>query len=376
MRFDDLSNDAKLEFAAKILDDDDFETYEELLAKRQRKTLSASDKTFFTKLSIEVNEAFEAQAAEAPANSDSAELLDGLPLTREYAISDKETVVATLEKIANKDIKTATTVDILFNGRDQELLTPDEYQSLLQSMRTYAEKGERPQREVAVGFRKDGMIYVVNGSNRRCACIDGGFDYYIYVIGEALTFVQAKHLNDSHEENPKTALDNGAWLASVWDKQLADSLKADPNNPLSQGEFAEKMNSSTKVIFNQIKASKADKQLRSIALKQRSLSTRDIQKLINLDRQLSELSDEKKSALLKEWSNDFAPSETISLFAHINKKAKDVKKSEPQTKENVWQSKSDKTITLTPSKKKGSYMFTGLTEDNLIELIELLDQHF
>ncbi|EGQ9745867.1 hypothetical protein FWP33_25575 [Vibrio parahaemolyticus] len=78
--------------------------------------------------------------------------------------------------IPASDIKTLTYIDNASNGRNQELVTTHNVNSLTVAIRN------RNQLQPAYGFRGDsGLIEIIDGQRRSLACFEAGKDFTIYV---------------------------------------------------------------------------------------------------------------------------------------------------------------------------------------------------
>lgn len=364
----ELTNEEKLTIAKQVLDADEFNTYNELLEKNEKHKLGALDSTEFRTLSFQLKKHFEEFQTEQ-ANTDKGDYLDGLPLQETFLISKMEKVTAKLVKIPHSQIQELTEVDIIFNGRDQELMSHGQYLELLERMKTYHAQGQRAQDKPAIGFRVPGTtkIIVVDGSTRRIGCIEGGFDYYIYVIERTLNVNHCDFINEGINQKPKSLLDHGARYSAQWERALQAS------KDLSQEAFAQSIGMSVKSVFNLIKASEVRSELRFLAAQQATLTTRDVQALINLNTAFKDLDNRNLKKKIDELSEDFEESNDISLFQHIIKKSKTKARTENKP-EVIWMSGDGKAKAV--KSPTGQVTIKGFNQDSVSQLAELLSKHF
>ncbi|MEZ8292264.1 hypothetical protein AB6D11_00260 [Vibrio splendidus] len=364
---DDLTYEEKLVIAKGIFSPSEFAEYKELLEAFSKGGVPAARKVKFMRFARRVAEAHDTSSDNSQPESI---LIDGFLPTKQFAISSSKCLDAELVKVESSSIANLTEVSVFFNGRDQEIMKSSGYISLLTLMEQAVALGKLAIDTPAIGFRPPGskIIYIIDGSTRRWACIKGKYDYYIYVIDADLTLDECNHINDSINQKPKSLLDLAAQYSASYKKEL--SL----NDTVTQEQFAKKHNRSVKSIFSLIKAHEAHFVLRDLLACQSVISTRDISMLVSLNAQFNGYSIEQLTDYISEKTAGYLVSDDMSKFQFfaklVKKESSDSKK--PSADNDVfWESKDGKSKAFMST--KGVLTIKGISTNNAVKLKELLD---
>lgn len=166
-------------------------------------------------------------------------LKQNLPSVVKYKLPSGSLVHFKEETVSNADLETITDVDLAINPRLLSSLTNEKLKHLSSSIK-------RNQFYAAIGYRKHGIIYIVDGSRRRQAAINAGVGLRVLVTDEELTTLELKEFVKEFQTNESlTVLEWGLQFSA----ELAET------KTLKQKDLCDIYSKSTSFVSRAIQAS-------------------------------------------------------------------------------------------------------------------------
>lgn len=170
----------------------------------------------------------------------SSSLKHNIPMPIAYTLESGISVRFKEITVANKDILTLTDIDYSVNPRHKMSLSEKKLKNLARSIK-------RNQFYAAVGYRRDGITFVIDGSRRRQAAIIAGVDLRILVTDDDIPNAELKNLVKEFQTNENLTL-------LEWGLMFIDEIESNPG--LKQLDLCDIYNKSKSFISRAIQASR------------------------------------------------------------------------------------------------------------------------
>ncbi|MBB1388765.1 ParB N-terminal domain-containing protein [Shewanella sp. SG44-6] len=168
-----------------------------------------------------------------------------LPSPINYKLASGKIVRFKEVTIAHKDIEALTAVDLTVNPRLTSSLTEAKLKNLSHSIK-------RNQFYAVVGYRRDNIIYIIDGSRRRKAAIIAGVGLRVLVTDDDIPEDELKDLVKEFQTNENL---------STLEWGLLFSAELEANEELKQKDLCDIYNKTTSFISRAVQASRISPEL-------------------------------------------------------------------------------------------------------------------